>query len=65
MVVRTGLNTCMGSMVRQIISPSYERKEKDPFIQVNPLELSCPMSGCISWYDMRLFDMGLKYANRY
>ena len=43
MVVRTGLNTCMGSMVRNIISPSYERKEKDPFVQVSTTQdLSAP-----------------------
>ena len=39
MVVRTGLITCMGSMVRHIISPSYERKEKDPFVQVSTIAL--------------------------
>lgn len=34
MVVRTGLYTSMGSMVRQILSPSFVPAEKYPFLQV-------------------------------
>lgn len=34
MVVRTGLHTSMGSMVRQILSPSFTSAEKHPFLQV-------------------------------
>ena len=49
MVVRTGLNTCMGSMVRQIISPSYERKEKDPFVQVPNPSLSLAIDLPCAW----------------
>ena len=33
-VVRTGLNTCMGSMIRQFIAPPYEYVAKDPFVKV-------------------------------
>lgn len=34
MVVRTGLNTCMGSMVRQMIAPTRLQKEATPFVAV-------------------------------
>ncbi len=34
MVVRTGLDTCMGSMIRQLIAPAWSHKDKHPFIQV-------------------------------
>ena len=35
MVVRTGLNTTMGAMVRQLIAPVDVKKEKDPFEPVS------------------------------
>lgn len=38
MVVRTGLNTCMGDMIRQIISPACESKERDPLLKVTCLQ---------------------------
>ena len=34
MVVRTGLNTTMGDMVRQILSPAFAPAQKHPFVQV-------------------------------
>lgn len=34
MVVRTGLHTSMGSMIRQILAPSFVPAEKYPFLQV-------------------------------
>ena len=34
MVVRTGLNTTMGNMVRQILAPAFAPAEQHPFIQV-------------------------------
>lgn len=40
MVVRTGLNTTMGDMVRQILSPAFAPGEKHPFIQVTLLDKS-------------------------
>ena len=39
-VVRTGLNTCMGSMIRQFIAPPYEYVAKDPFVKVTR---ACPV----------------------
>ena len=40
MVVRTGLNTCMGSMVRQLIAPTRLQLEAAPFVEVTaPLTL--------------------------
>lgn len=40
MVVRTGLNTTMGNMVRQTLSPAFAPAEKHPFIQVTLLDKS-------------------------
>ena len=37
MVCRTGLNTQVGSMVRQLASPSLRAHHKDPFIRVSHL----------------------------
>lgn len=34
MVVSTGLNTCMGSMVRQLIAPTRLHLEASPFVEV-------------------------------
>ena len=34
MVVRTGLSTCMGSMIKQLIAPSWDHTRKDTFVQV-------------------------------
>ena len=34
MVVRTGLNTCMGGMIREIIAPAWQRKDKMSLVQV-------------------------------
>lgn len=39
MVVRTGLNSCMGNMIRQLLAPSWQYVEKDPFITVLMLAL--------------------------
>lgn len=41
MVVRTGLNTCMGSMLRQLIAPTRLQKEASPFVQVKLNKLTC------------------------
>lgn len=42
MVVRTGLHSCMGSMIRQLISPAWETyAEKDPLVKVWCLVLCC------------------------
>ena len=40
MVVRTGLNTTMGDMVRQILSPAFAPAERHPFVQVTLLDKS-------------------------
>ena len=37
MVVRPGLNTCMGSMVRQLIAPTRLQLEASPFVEVTVL----------------------------
>ena len=34
MVCRTGMNTTMGGMIRELIAPSTVHKEKDPFLPV-------------------------------
>ena len=34
MVVRTGLNTTMGNMVRELIAPSHLCKQRDSFMRV-------------------------------
>lgn len=41
MVVRTGLNTTMGAMVRQLIAPVSIRKEKQPFEPVSMCLAQC------------------------
>ena len=42
MVVRTGLNTTMGAMVRQLIAPVDVKTEKEPFEPVSiPLPGPC------------------------
>lgn len=35
MVVRTGLNTTMGAMVRQLIAPINVKQDKEPFEPVS------------------------------
>lgn len=45
MVCRTGLNTQMGNMVRQLASPSQLAQQEDPFIKVSPMSFllkTCP-----------------------
>lgn len=37
MVCRTGLNTQVGSMVRELVDPSKNVQKKDPFVRVTPL----------------------------
>lgn len=40
MVVRTGLNTCMGSMVRQMLAPAFALVGQHSFILVQHLVAS-------------------------
>ena len=34
MVCRTGMNTTMGTMIRELVAPSKVYEEKDPFMSV-------------------------------
>ena len=50
MVVRTGLHTCMGSMIRQILSPSFASAEKYPILWVSEITMIMTSSA----YNVRL-----------
>ncbi len=42
MVCRTGMNTTLGSTIRQLLTPTKVYKEKDPFLLVNPSQAFTP-----------------------
>ena len=49
MVCRTGLNTQVGSMVRQLATPSKLANQKDPFIRVSPPLPPLPIADSFSF----------------
>lgn len=64
MVVRTGLNTCMGNMVRQLIAPTHLQLEATPFVEVKPLShamLSCGLNASHVLRDISCMPAGMAF----